>query len=87
MDTQNNINNKISFSFPSLYRKRKLKNKDFTIISNNCCGGLIYRTLGIKYNSPTVNSWISRKDFFVFCNNLKEYFSYELEEYKDNTNQ
>lgn len=44
---------------------------------------VLYRILGIKYNSPTVNSLISRKDFFVFCNNLKEYFSYELEEYKD----
>ena len=37
--------------------KRKIKqhkNNDFTIISNNCWGGMIYESYGLPEQSPTV---------------------------------
>ena len=36
------------------YRKKKLKSTDFTIISNNCWGGMIYESYNLKKNS---DSW------------------------------
>ena len=33
-------------------RNKKLKNKDFTIISNNCWGGMIYEVYGLQKTSP-----------------------------------
>lgn len=65
-----------------LYRKSKLKNKDFTIICNNCSGGLIYRLLDLEFTTPTTDLWISKNDFSNFCNNLKTYCDVELEEAK-----
>lgn len=29
--------------------KRKLKNKNFTIFSSNCVGGVIYHSLGLRF--------------------------------------
>ena len=36
------------------YRKKKLKSTDFTIISNNCWGGMIYESYNLPKESPTV---------------------------------
>ena len=58
-------------------RKIGLTNRDFTLISNNCWGGVVYQTYGIKYLSPTIGVWISPKHFNRFCSNLKYYLSLE----------
>ena len=55
--------------------KLKLKNKDFTLLCNNCTGGVIYNSLGLKFNSPTINEYMSAKDFIKFLNNLDYYLS------------
>lgn len=31
----------------------RLKNKDFSILTNHCMGGIIYHDLGLKFLSPT----------------------------------
>lgn len=36
-------------------RRSKLKNHDFTIISNTCVGGVITHYVGEQFRSPTVN--------------------------------
>ena len=36
------------------WRGRKLKNRDFTIISNNCWGGTVYEAHNLQKQSPTV---------------------------------
>lgn len=36
------------------FRQRKLNSTDFTIISNNCWGGVVYEYYNIQKNSPTV---------------------------------
>lgn len=53
-------------------RRKNLQNRDFTIISNNCCGGVIYHNLGLQFNTPTVNLSIGSDDFFLFLENLEE---------------
>lgn len=57
----------------------KLKNKDFTIISNNCWGGLISQKYGLPYRSPTCGLLILGEDYIKFCENLKHYLSQKLE--------
>jgi uncharacterized protein (DUF1919 family) len=54
------------------YRKR-LKNNDFSIISNDCLGGVICKDLRCRFNSPTVNFYFSAEDYIKFISNLKEY--------------
>lgn len=60
--------------------KMRLKNTEPTIISNNCFGGYVYKNLGLKYMSPTVNLSIKMLDFLEFANNLEGYLSAELTE-------
>lgn len=57
----------------------KLRNRDFTIISNNCWGGLISQKYGLPYRSPTCGLLILGEDYIKFCENLKHYLSQKLE--------
>lgn len=59
--------------------RMKLKNKNFTIISNNCWGGLISQKYGLPYLSPTCGLLILGKDYIKFCANLKHYLSQKLD--------
>ena len=65
------------------WRKSRLLNSDFTIICNNCCGGLIYRLLGCELLSPTIDLIIPNQDFFTFCRNLKYYLPRAVERLSD----
>ena len=56
------------------FRKRN-KNHDFTLISQNCVGGVIYSDLGIPFNSPTINLFIEDDNFVKLAENPKYYFS------------
>lgn len=51
----------------------RFRSSNITILSNNCVGGVIYHKLGLKFMSPTINSWIGMEDFLWFVNNLEEY--------------
>lgn len=51
----------------------ELKFTDFTLITNNCSGGIIYNRLGLKFLSPTINLWFTDEDYLKFIYNLKEY--------------
>lgn len=67
--------------FTSLRRKKarkRLVNKDFSIISSNCTGGIIYHELGHNFLSPTINLLISSKDFVRFALNLEDYLKEDL---------
>lgn len=56
------------------HRKKALK-KPFTIISNNCWGGYIYRLFNMEYQSPTVGLFIMPDDYLKFINNLEYYIN------------
>lgn len=60
---------------PFIIRQQNLKNKDFTIISANCIGGVIYHDLGLRFDSPTINLWFMAQDFLRFIKNLRYYLS------------
>ncbi len=59
------------------YRSR-LKNREFTIIANNCNGTFLYYDLKLKYRTPTVNLWIPPADYVRLCSNLHHYLNLEL---------
>lgn len=63
-------------------KRKRLKNHDFSIIANNCCGGIISHSLGEQFNSPTINMSIRIEDWFTFLENLEEATSVELYEKK-----
>lgn len=60
-------------------RRKKLLNKtDFTIISNNCWGGMIYESYNIPKNSPTVGLFFMASDYIKFISNLKSFINSDL---------
>jgi len=56
------------------YRQR-LRRRDFSIISMNCNGGILYHDLGLEFTSPTVNLFLRAEDFAKLCENLRYYMS------------
>lgn len=62
----------------------KLKNRDFTIISSNCVGGVIYHDLGMKFLTPTINlNFKSLQDFIFYVQNIEDFQNAELIEITD----
>lgn len=57
----------------AIYYRIGLKNKSFTIISNNCWGGIIYDKFSLPYNTPTIGLWIPPRDYCKFLANLNYY--------------
>ena len=64
------------------YVQKDLKNKDITIIASNCCGGVMYKLLGLRFDSPTINMWFDKKEFCKFCSDLPYYLEQKLVFYK-----
>lgn len=60
-------------------RAKGLEVDRFTIISNNCWGGTIYESYGMRKTSPTVGMFIMPSDFVLFCADLERYLSEPLE--------
>ena len=52
--------------------QKNIKNKDCSIISMNCVGGVSHE-LGLRFNSPTVNLWFRPKEFIKFLSQLEHY--------------
>lgn len=61
-------------------RKKRIKNHNFTIISNNCWGGFIYQSYALKYNSPTIGLFIMAEDYIDFIKNFKENINKDIKE-------
>lgn len=59
-------------------RSKKLKCKEFTIISNNCWGGMVYESYGLPKQSPTVGLFFMADDYLKFISDLKGYINSEL---------
>lgn len=57
--------------------RRKNKNTDFTLITQNCIGGVIYNILGLEFKSPTINLFIEGENFVKLVENLEYYMSVE----------
>ena len=59
-------------------RAKKIKHTDFTIISNNCWGGMIYESYGLQKCSPTCGGFFYADDYIKFLSNLEEYLNEPL---------
>jgi uncharacterized protein (DUF1919 family) len=60
------------------YKQLKLRNKDFTIICNNCIGWGIYKTLDLQYSSPTIGLFFMAEDYIKFLENFEYYIKQPL---------
>ena len=67
----------IYFNLVGPFKAKKFEITDFTIISNNCFGGIIYRNNHLPYLTPTAGLFIMPADFIKFINNLKYYLNIE----------
>lgn len=57
---------------------KKLLVHDFSIISQNCIGGVFYHDMNMKFLSPTINLFFKEPDFIRFVQNLEYYINTEL---------
>ncbi len=60
-------------------RRQRLNRCDFSIISNNCWGGSVYRYFGLPYQSPTAGLYFFASDYVRFSANLRHYLASPLE--------
>lgn len=58
--------------------KAKLHARDFTVLSQNCIGGVFYHDMGLQFTSPMINLYMTGKDFVSFVLNLDYYLSLKL---------
>ena len=58
--------------------KKKLKYKDFTIISNNCWGGFVYQHFELPYASPFVGLFLFAPDYIKMLKKLDYYLDLPL---------
>jgi uncharacterized protein (DUF1919 family) len=61
--------------------RQKLKNKNITLITNNCIGGIIYHDMHLPFLTPTINLYFDNEEFITFCTFLEEYLLLPVEEY------
>ena len=66
---------KIYYKYTGKIKNKRLKVKDFTIISNNCFGGVFYRNNALEYNSPTCGLFMMADEYIKFIYNLDYYLS------------
>lgn len=69
---------RIYIKITAKYRNKLLNDTSFTIISNNCWGGFVYKSYNIQYNSPTIGLFFMADDYVKFTSNLKNYISKDL---------
>lgn len=72
------------FKYTGIIKQKKIKNKNFTIISNNCFGGIVYRNYHIPYQTPTCGLFFMAPEYIKFIYNIKYYLSQEIGEIKVN---
>jgi exopolysaccharide biosynthesis protein len=65
--------------FGSSYRRKKLKIKNPTIISNNCWAGIVSQYLGIKYYTPTIGLYFFSEEYIKFLERFDYYIKQKLE--------
>lgn len=58
--------------------RRRLENATFSLLCNNCNGGILSHDLGLQFRSPTINLFFYDDHFLRFCENLDYYLKQEL---------
>lgn len=73
METRKGFGKFLGFIHRSL-----LVSTEFTIISNNCWGGVIYKYFGLKFQSPTVGMYFFSDEYIKFLKNFDYYIQQPL---------
>lgn len=68
----------IPYNIRRAYNKKRIKSRDFTVISNNCWAGKLYQYLDMPYLSPTVGLYFFADDYIRFVQNFEHYISMDL---------
>lgn len=71
--------NRILRYFINRNMRRKLTNKNITLVSSDCNGTFILHDLGLRFNSPFVNLWMLPTDFIKMLSNFEYYNKQTLE--------
>ena len=61
-------------------QRKRIMNKNVSIISSNCNGAFILHDLGLRFNSPFVNLWIRPQDFLKLLLDLDTYMKSDIKE-------
>ncbi|HEU9376930.1 TPA: DUF1919 domain-containing protein, partial [Streptococcus pneumoniae] len=69
---------RIVYSITKSNMRKRLKNTDFSIISDNCWGGRVYEELGLPYRTPFIGLYIFSEDYVKLLKNFRKYMEYEL---------
>jgi uncharacterized protein (DUF1919 family) len=56
-----------------------IRNKNFSIISDDCWGGQLYSELGIPYLTPFVGLYIYVPEYLRLLKNIRQHLDYRLE--------
>lgn len=60
-------------------KRKQLKNKDFSLLSNNCLGAIYMHAVHQPFLTPMVNAGMVPSTYIKFLNNLDYYLSLEIE--------
>lgn len=63
MNTIKKIRNKLLYETHIKLLRKKLYAKEFSLITQNCIGGVIYHMFGLPFQSPTINMFIEDENF------------------------
>ncbi len=69
----------LPYEIKRFFVKHSIKNKNFTVISNNCWAGRLYQYLDMPYLSPTAGLYFFAPDYIKFVSDLKHYLDTPLE--------
>lgn len=58
--------------------KRRLKNKSFSLFSNDCWGGELYKYFELEYNTPFIGLYLMAPCYISFLKDPKKYLDKEL---------
>lgn len=70
--------NSFTYETKRFFVKRSIKNRDFSIISNNCWAGRVYQYLDMPYLSPTAGLYFFAPDYIKFVSDLHHYLDTPL---------
>jgi uncharacterized protein (DUF1919 family) len=65
--------------FAAQLMRRRVTNRDFTIISNDCWGGMAYEELGMRYDTPFVGLFLVLEDYMRLLRRLQFYCESKIE--------
>ena len=62
------------------FNRARLNNRDISLICSNCAGGLIYHWLGLKFNSPFINLYMTGEDYIKALENWQNFLKVKIVE-------